>query len=105
MVTGEGSATTWAQVRDLMAQGVADTAEARAAAGRSGPGLLVGEDLGRGERDSLPRMDAELLAAGVRPGDPSLYRAPDADPAGEHDHADHDHTGHAHDHAEHRHGH
>ena len=41
--TGEGSATTWAQVRDLMAHGVADNDEARATAGRSGPGLLVGE--------------------------------------------------------------
>jgi hypothetical protein len=102
VVTGEGSATTWAQVRDLMAQGVADTEEARAAAGRSGPGRLVGEDLGRGERDSLPRMDAELLAAGVRPGDPSPYRAPDADDQPEpHDHVGHDHVGH--EHPEHRH--
>jgi hypothetical protein len=103
VVTGEGSATTWAQVRDLMAQGVADTDEARAAAGRTGPGLLV-EDLGRGERDSLPRMDAELLAAGVRPGDPSLYRAPDAEPVVlaepvvDADHDAHDHHGHGHGH-------
>ena len=126
VVTGEGSATTWAQVRDLMAQGVADNEEARAAAGRTGPGLLVGE-LGRGERDSLPRMDAELLAAGVAPGDPSLYQAPDGEPVGrpetaagaapdadhvhdhQHDHAhDHDHAGHDHadhDHAGHDHGH
>ena len=113
VVTGEGSATTWAQVRDLMAQGVADNDEARAAAGRTGPGLLAGADVGRGELDSLPRMDAELLAAGVGPGDASLYRAPDAEPAGEHDH--HDHTGHDHvhdhshdhsqDHAEHGHEH
>ena len=83
-VTGEGSATTWPQVRDLMAQGVSDSAEARAAAGRGGPGLLVGEALGRGEQDGLPRMDAELRAAGVGPGDPSLYRSPDLDH--EHDH-------------------
>jgi hypothetical protein len=95
VVTGEGSAATWAQVRDLMAQGVADTDEARAAAGRTGPGLFV-EDLGRGERDSLPRMDAELLAAGVRPGDPSLYRAPDAEPVVDADHDAHDHHGHGH---------
>ena len=90
VVTGEGSATTWAQVRDLMAQGVADTEEARSAAGRPGPGLLAGQDLGRGERDSLPRMDAELLAAGVRPGDPSLYREPDAgDETEHHEHLHH----------------
>ena len=102
VVTGEGSATTWAQVRGLMAQGVADSAEARTAAGRSGPGLLVGEAMGDGGRDNLSRIDAELLASGVRPGDPSLYRAPDEDahdPAGHHDHT-HDHThDHAHDHA------
>lgn len=123
VVTGEGSASTWPQVRDLMAQGVADNDEARAAAGRSGPGLLVGtevgSDIGRGERDSLPRMDAELLAAGIGPGDPSLHRSPDTEPvpdadlglhdhAGhdhEHDHADHaDHAGHDHEH-DHQHGH
>ena len=93
-VTGEGSATTWPQVRDLMAQGVADSEEARGAAGRSGPGALVGEGLGRGERDSLPRMDGELRAAGIAPGDPSLYASPDPAEAG-HDHDHHDHAGHA----------
>jgi hypothetical protein len=71
VVTGEGSATTWAQVRGLMAQGVADSEDARSAAGRSGPGLLVGEALGAGGRDDLSRIDAELLASGVAPGDPS----------------------------------
>jgi hypothetical protein len=101
VVTGEGSATTWVQVRDLMAQGVADNDEARAAAGRTGPGLLLANDAGRGERDSLPRMDAELLAAGVRPGDPSLYSAPDtADSPDQHAH---DHTHDHPEHAEHRH--
>jgi len=101
-VTGEGSATTWPQVRDLMAQGVSDSEDARAAAGRTGPGQLVGEALGRGERDSVPRMDDELLAAGIRPGDPSLYTSPDlAGPAVDahhHDHA-HEHVAHTHDHA------
>ena len=94
-VTGEGSATTWAQVRDLMAQGVADSEEARAAAGRPGPGALVGDHLGRGERDSLPRMDSELLAAGIGPGDPSLYTSPDPEGDG-HVHEGHDHEGHVH---------
>lgn len=76
-VTGEGSATTWPQVRDLMAQGVAETAEARSAAGRQGPGTLVG---GTPERDSIPRIDAELRDAGISPGHPSLYESPDATP-------------------------
>jgi hypothetical protein len=88
VVTGEGSATTWGQVRGLMAQGVADAQDARAAAGRAGPGTLVGdersadgqvrEDLGLGDLDNLPRMDAELRAAGIAPGDPSLYQPPDS---------------------------
>lgn len=107
-VTGEGSATTWPQVRDLMAQGVSDSEDARAAAGRTGPGQLVGEALGRGERDSVPRMDDELLAAGIRPGDPSLYTSPDlAGPATDehgHDHAHH-HDEHAHDGHDHGHDH
>lgn len=107
VVTGEGSATTWEQVRGLMAQGVADSADARAAAGRSGPGLLVGDALGGaagdGGRDNLSRIDTELLASGVRPGDPSLYRAPDAEPspadaAQAHHHDAHDHHDHAHGH-------
>ncbi len=85
-VTGEGSATTWPQVRDLMAQGVSDSEDARESAGRTGPGQLVGEQLGRGERDSVPRMDDELLAAGIRPGHPSLFQSPDPDPHAEHDH-------------------
>jgi hypothetical protein len=114
-VTGEGSATTWPQVRDLMAQGVSDSQEARTAAGRVGPGMLVGADLSRGDQDRgdqdrLPRMDAELLAAGIGPGDASLYRAPDLEPGpGEthdhHDHDHHDHDHHDHDHHDHQHDH
>ncbi|NYG06895.1 hypothetical protein BJ986_001382 [Phycicoccus badiiscoriae] len=122
VVTGEGSATTWGQVRDLMAQGVADNAEARAAAGRTGPGLLAGADVGPGERDSLPRMDAELLAAGIGPGNPSLYQSPDAEhdaseaqpdadatpgphPQHDHRHGQHDHEPSQHDHRHDHHGH
>ena len=107
VVTGEGSATTWAQVRSLMAQGVADTEDARAAAGRSGPGLLVGQGArGDGGRDDLSRMDAELLASGVRPGDPSLYQAPDADPQDDHAHAHpHEHQAHEQEHSHHPDGH
>lgn len=109
VVTGEGSATTWSQVRGLMAQGVADSEDARALAGRAGPGLLVGEGAGAaagpGGRDDLSRIDAELLASGVRPGDPSLYRAPDATdtqvPGTDHGHG----HNHGHDHHEHRHDH
>jgi hypothetical protein len=59
-----------------------------------GDALGGGDALGRGERDALPRMDAELLAAGVRPGHPSLYESPDSPDApfenGEHHHHEHD---------------
>jgi hypothetical protein len=86
VITGEGSATTWPQVRDLMAQAVTDSGEARRSAGRTGPGALIGDNLaaGRGDqdsavdKDSIPRIDAELIAAGIRPGDPSLYEPPPA---------------------------
>jgi hypothetical protein len=84
-VTGEGSATTWPQVRDLLAQAVEEAAEARAAAGRPGPGgprLSEPTDatgfVDRGERDDLSRIDGELLRAGITPGHPSLYEPPDA---------------------------
>lgn len=85
VITGEGSATTWPQVRDLMSQAVADTAEARATAGRTGPGL-VGDLSERGEHDNLPRMDRELLDAGIHPGHPSLYASPDPDDQHVHPH-------------------
>ena len=38
VVTGEGSATSWPSVRDLLEQAVHESAHARAAAGRTGPG-------------------------------------------------------------------
>jgi hypothetical protein len=98
VITGEGSATTWPQVRDLMAQAVTDSGEARRSAGRTGPGALIGDVLdGGGERDSVvdnksvvdkdsvPRIDAELIAAGIRPGDPSLYEPPPAAEGDRHD--------------------
>ena len=82
VITGEGSATTWPQVRDLMAQAVNDSNEARRSAGRTGPGALIGDGLENRDstvdKDSVPRIDAELIAAGIRPGDPSLYEPPPA---------------------------
>ena len=101
VITGEGSSTTWPQVRDLMAQAVSDSAEARAAAGRTGPGVIGDDLVDRGERDSLPRMDRELLASGIHPGHASLFESPDRGPADDaHDHRQdqgHDHR-HGHDH-------
>lgn len=76
VVTGEGSATSWPAVRDLLQQAVDESADARARAGRSGPGMLLG-DPRPGGRDDLGRIDAELLAAGIHPGHPSLHTSPD----------------------------
>jgi hypothetical protein len=90
VVTGEGSSTTWAQVRDLMGQAVDD------AAGAAG-NLRDDDDLGdlsdRGDlrqgdaapgvsgsgpdRDDLAALDRQLLGAGIHPGHPSLYERPE----------------------------
>lgn len=84
-ITGEGSSTTWTQVRDLMAQAV-DDAEARRLSKLAGVGVVGGvsagvstlvEEVGRGARDDVSRIDAELLAAGLTKDDPSLYLPPD----------------------------
>lgn len=63
-IIGEGSATSWAQVSDLMAQAVGDD-EHRAA------GFVD-----RGDRDDPVSVDAELLAAGIGPDHPSLRPEP-----------------------------
>jgi hypothetical protein len=54
-VTGEGSAATWDQVRDLMEQSLFD--------GRP--------------QDRPSRVDSDLKAAGIEPGHPSLYPGSD----------------------------
>jgi hypothetical protein len=69
-VRGEGAASSWRQLTDLMGQALADT-------GRSSKGTRR-VPASAAERES--RIDAELLAAGIRPGDPSLR--PDADAFG-----------------------
>lgn len=86
VVTGEGSSTTWGQVRDLMGQAVDDSAEARRAAGRTGPGFTTAgasavsaetRSEPSGDRDDPVRMNRELLAAGIHPGHPSMYEFPE----------------------------
>lgn len=69
-VTGEGAASSWTQLTDLMHQALADSRPSRA--GRRKPAPAA-------EREA--RIDRELLAAGIRPGDPSLR--PDADAYGQ----------------------
>jgi hypothetical protein len=66
VVRGEGAASSWRQLVDLMGQALADS-------GRKGKGARR-TPVGPAERES--RIDAELLAAGIRPGDPSLHANP-----------------------------
>ena len=66
-VAGEGSGSTWQQVRALLDQAADDTQVRR---GRPAPAR------GMGGRDRADRVDRELSAAGIHPGHPSLY--PDA---------------------------
>jgi len=82
VVTGEGSATSWPSVRDLLEQAVHESAHARAAAGRTGPGgdplaVLGTGSAAAGGRDDLSRIDSELAAAGIHPGHHSLFEPAD----------------------------
>lgn len=58
-VAGEGTASTWEQVVSLVSRAAADATRTRAGA--------------RSQAES--RIDQELAAAGILPGDPSLYPA------------------------------
>ncbi|MGI8698649.1 MAG: TlpA family protein disulfide reductase [Mycobacteriales bacterium] len=70
-VVGEGSGASWPQVADLMQQAIADA--------EVGPGRAAGRStLGAADADRGARTERELLAAGIGPGHPSLYTAPDA---------------------------
>lgn len=64
-VIGEGSAATWDAVANLLRQAQADDAERAARAARSGS---------TAERRS--RDEQALAAAGIQPGDPSLWNQP-----------------------------
>ena len=78
VVTGEGSSTTWAQVRDLMGQAVDDTRAARRARERD-EDRRDGRHGGNGRDGEDPAtIDRELLGAGIHPGHPSLYEPPEA---------------------------
>jgi hypothetical protein len=73
VVIGEGAANTWEQVTALLQNalgdaGMLDRAGRRKAGARSQP---------RAEAEREARVDHDLLAAGILPGDPSLYQLPD----------------------------
>ena len=70
-VRGEGTGATWKQVANLLAQATGDLTFTAGpdAARRSKP---------QSDAEREREIDQQLLAAGILPGDPSLY--PDADP-------------------------
>lgn len=80
-VRGEGTGPDWDQVQSLLSQATVDSGLSTA---------LAGHQVAKPDADQAreERIDRELAAAGVLPGDPSLY-AVDGEAAG-HDH-DHDH--------------
>ena len=69
-VLGEGAAASWTQVAELLARAAADAgldATRRPAATRPGARRRMSGP------ERAARADAELLAAGIGPGHPSLY--------------------------------
>lgn len=69
-VNGEGTGQSWRQVAALLAQSTGDASF-----------LTGGPAVRKPTRDATreAKVDAELLAAGILPGDPSLYPAPTGD--------------------------
>lgn len=72
---GEGAANDWPQVQSLVQTALAD------AGFLDRKGRFKGEKRGkpRADLEREARADRDLLAAGIRPGDPSLYTLPSAD--------------------------
>lgn len=64
-VVGEGAGVSWEQVVDLLQKAAADL-DAASATSRARITRMSGQD-------RADRVDRELLAAGIEPGDPSLY--------------------------------
>jgi hypothetical protein len=73
-VIGEGSGTTWEQVVELLGKAVADAEVV------SAPDRPLTRMSGQ---DRADRVDRELRAAGIEPGDPSLYPDPHPSHAGD----------------------
>jgi hypothetical protein len=92
-VRGEGTGPDWEQVSALLSQATVDAGLTQA---------LDGQQVAKPDADQAreERIDRELWAAGVRPGDTSLYRAADefaplesghGPQAHDHDHGPNDH--------------
>jgi hypothetical protein len=70
-VVGEGAANTWEQVTSLLGQAMDDAG----LVDRHGRIRSRARPRPRGDALREARADRDLLAAGIRPGDPSLYAA------------------------------
>lgn len=78
-VVGEGAASTWEQVTSLLHNAL-DDAGLLDRKGRVKAGV---QPRARADVTRERRVDRDLLAAGITPGDPSLYQLPETDePAG-----------------------
>ena len=73
-VVGEGAASTWNHLQDILTQALAD-------AGVEWRGSRRHRSASN-SRAREARADAQLLASGIEPGDPSLYPGLVRDPAG-----------------------
>lgn len=80
-VLGEGTASGWPQVAQLLrtADGDSRGTDGRRRSVRDVPALPT--ELPRDDRDNAERIDAELIAAGITPGHTSLYGAGQQPPA------------------------
>jgi hypothetical protein len=74
-VIGEGTASTWEQVRDLLEQAT----DARPSTTQANASDRDPAHRDPAHRDNAGRIDLELLTAGIGPGHPSLY--PDLEPS------------------------
>ena len=70
-IVGEGAASTWEHLQNILEQALADAGIA------TGP--RARRRRGRTDQSREAQIDAELIGAGIEPGDPSLYPTRDAD--------------------------
>ncbi|MDQ1403562.1 MAG: hypothetical protein QOG03_1878 [Actinomycetota bacterium] len=68
-VVGEGAAGEWSQVRSLLAQALGDAGPPP----RPGRVAATNPGLAQADAEREARADAELMAAGIHPGHPSLH--------------------------------
>ena len=82
-VRGEGAATTWDAVADLLAGATADLRLARAGLPDHGDRQARAAGLARADLERERRADRDLARAGITPGHPSLHPRTEADLGGE----------------------